>query len=46
MEIAVAYSAWRSVFARLLLDPVGSTPTTQEERLERLRDIRHPQLRR
>jgi class 3 adenylate cyclase/tetratricopeptide (TPR) repeat protein len=44
MEIAVAYAAWRPVFAKLL-EPAPSTRIdTPDERRARLGDIRHSQL--
>lgn len=44
VEIAVAYAAWRPVFATLLKDPDSSGTSSQAERRARLGGIRHPQL--
>jgi hypothetical protein len=44
VEIAVAYAAWRPVFAALLQDPPASPPASEAERRARLGDLRHPQL--
>ena len=44
VEIAVAYAAWRPVFAAFLEDPPSSAISSQAERLARLGAIRHPEL--
>jgi class 3 adenylate cyclase len=43
VEIAVGYAAWRPVFATLLAD-LQSSQSSQEVRLARLGNLRHPQL--